>query len=311
MQKIDRVEIKPYDPSWSKIFETEAEKIKKALGNNCLTIHHIGSTSVPSLSAKPVIDMIPVVRDILLVDSANSKMQALGYEVKGEYGMMFRRYFRKEYANIHVYEQGSGEIDRCLKFRDWMCTHPKDKAAYANLKKALAEKFPNDIFSYCSGKDAFIAAIDKKTAFSGSRVVKALTPTEWATAKHFRETYFFGPHGIKDPYTSTFNHENHAHLILYQGIEIVAYAHIQLWPDKRAIIRIIAVDEHKRNQHSGSVFLALIEKWLISLGVKSIHAQSRKSSLQFYLKNGYTNMPFNDPENHESDPNDVSVGKLL
>ena len=95
---------------------------------------------------------------------------------------------------------------------------------------------------------------------------------------------------------------------MYQGTEIVAYAHIQFWPDQRAAIRIIAVDEDKRNQNSGSQFLALIEKWLKSLGFKSIHAESRQSSLRFYLKNGYTGMSFNDPENHESDPNDVPVG---
>jgi GNAT superfamily N-acetyltransferase len=143
------------------------------------------------------------------------------------------------------------------------------------------------------------------------RFVKELTSREWQSAKHFRDTYFFGPHGIEDPYTWTFNHEEHAHLVLYQGTEIIAYAHIQFWPDQRSAIRIIAVDEDKRNQNSGSVFLALIEKWLKSFGVKNIHAESRQSSLRFYLKNGYCSMPFDDPENHESDPNDVPVGKLL
>jgi GrpB-like predicted nucleotidyltransferase (UPF0157 family)/Ser/Thr protein kinase RdoA (MazF antagonist)/GNAT superfamily N-acetyltransferase len=311
MQKIDRVEIKPYDANWPNIFKAEAALIKAALGDNCIEIHHIGSTSVPGLAAKPVIDMIPVVRDIMLVDTANPKMAALGYEIKGEYGMLFRRYFKKIVANIHVYEQGSGEIDRCIKFRDRMCTHKADQDEYAQLKKALAEKYPHDILSYCFGKDAFVAAIDKKTGFSGLRVVKALTPTEWNSAKHFRDTYFFGPHGVDDKYTWTFNHEEHAHLVLYQGTEIVAYAHIQFWPDQRAAIRIIATDENKRDQNFGSKFLKLIEKWLKSLGLKSIHTESRQSSLRFYLKNGYTNMPFDDPENHESDPNDVPVGKVL
>ncbi|KJV55100.1 acetyltransferase family protein [Orientia chuto str. Dubai] len=98
---------------------------------------------------------------------------------------------------------------------------------------------------------------------------------------------------------------------MYQGTEIVAYAHIQFWPDQRAAILIIAVNKNKRNQNSGSQFLALIEKWLRSLGIKSIHAESRHTSLRFYLKNGYTNMSFDDPEGHESDPNDVPVGKFL
>ena len=143
------------------------------------------------------------------------------------------------------------------------------------------------------------------------RMLKCNDDTEWSAAKHFRNTYFFGPRGIEDPYTWTFNHEEHAHLVLYQGVKIIAYAHIQFWPDKRAAIRIIATDENKRNQNSGSRFLTLIEKWLRSSGVKSIHAESRQTSLRFYLKNGYTEVPFNDPENHESDPNDVPVGKVL
>jgi GNAT superfamily N-acetyltransferase len=128
---------------------------------------------------------------------------------------------------------------------------------------------------------------------------------EWAAAKHFRDTYFFGPYGIEDPYTWTFNHEKHAHLVLYQGSRVIGYAHIQFWPDKRAAIRIIAIEENKRNQNSGSKFLVLIEKWLKSSGVKSIHAESRQTSLRFYLKNGYTEMPFDDPEGHESDQDDI------
>ena len=85
----------------------------------------------------------------------------------------------------------------------------------------------------------------------------------------------------------------------------------KVWQDHRSAINIIATDENKRNQSLGSRFLTLIEKSLKSLGFKSIHAESRQSSLRFYLKNCYTKVPFNDPENHESDPNDVPVGKLL
>jgi GrpB-like predicted nucleotidyltransferase (UPF0157 family)/N-acetylglutamate synthase-like GNAT family acetyltransferase len=328
MNKI--IEIVPYDANWPNIFKAEAALIKEALGDNCIEIHHVGSTSVPGLSAKPIIDMIPVVRDIMLVDTANPKMAALGYEIKGEFGMLFRRYFKKIVANIHVYEKGSGEIDRCIKFRDWMCAHKTDQDEYAQLKKALAEKYPHDILSYCFGKDAFIAAIDKRTGFSGLRVVKALTPAEWNSAKNFRDNYFLSPYDIADSSTydkawsdKYMNHEQNAHLVLYQGADIVAYAHIQFWPNKSAAIRIIAVDENKRNQNSGSKFLTLIEKWLKSLGIKSIHAESRQASLKFYLKNGYCSMPFDDPaqqtevlqkrrlEGHEPDPNDVAVGKLL
>ncbi|MFN7709933.1 MAG: GNAT family N-acetyltransferase [Holosporales bacterium] len=315
MQKIDRVEIKPYDPNWPQVYEKEAVLIRQTLGDNCLAIHHIGSTAVPGLTAKPIIDMIPVVRDITEVDRHNASMEALGYKAMGENGIPCRRFFTKTEGmggyNIHVFEQNNPEIDRHLKFRDWMRAHPEDRQAYAELKKNLAIRFKEDRFSYCVGKEDFITAIDKKAGWFGLRFVKALTPREWQAAKHFRDTYFFGPHGIEDPYAWTFNHADHAHLVLYQGTEIIGYAHIQFWPDQRAAIRIIAVDENKQNQNAGSAFLGLMEKWLKSLGLKSIHAESRQSSLRFYLKNGYTSMAFDDPEGHASDPHDIPVGKKL
>jgi GNAT superfamily N-acetyltransferase len=134
---------------------------------------------------------------------------------------------------------------------------------------------------------------------------------EWDAVRHFRNKYFFDPLGIDDPYIWTFNHAEHAHPVLYEGCKIIGYSHIQFGPESRAVIRIIAIDENKRNQNAGSKFLALIEKWLKTIGIKSIHAQVRQSSLKFYLKNGYAEMPFVDPDGHESDPNDIPVGKVL
>lgn len=311
MKKSDRIEVVPYDPEWPNVFETEAANIQKALGTNCITIHHVGSTSVPGLAAKPIIDIVPVVRDILALDQTTKAMEALGYEAKGDYGMPLRRYFQKKGFNVHIFEQASAEIDGHLLFRDWMRTHADDRNNYATLKQDLALRFPNDIYQYVFGKDTFVKNIHTKTGFNGLRIVKALTPREWDAAKHFRNTDFFEPHGIEDPYTWTFHDKNHTHLILYQGTEIIGYAHIQFWPAHRAAIRIIAIDEDKRNQHSGSAFLRLAEKWLKSIGVKSIHAESRKASINFYLKNGYTEMSFNDPESHGSDAQDIAVGKIL
>lgn len=164
---------------------------------------------------------------------------------------------------------------------------------------------------YTLGKHDFIQNILKKSRFNKHRFVLCTYHSEWNLARYFRDKYFFDLHSIDDPYTWTFNHENHAHLVLYQGIDIIGYAHIQFWLDHRAAIRIIAINEDKRNQNAGSKFLALSEKWLKSISVKSIHAESRQTSLRFYLKNGYIDMPFDDPEDHKFDPNDVPVGKML
>lgn len=225
--------------------------------------------------------------------------------------------FLTQKINLHVFEENDPEIELNILFRDYLHDNHSARDEYELLKyKLIAEESSHEkngsIYrGYTLGKHDFIQKILNKSGFNKYRFVLCKHTAEWAAAKHFRNSYFFGPYDIDDPYTWTFNHEEHTHLILYQGIEIIGYAHIQFWPDKRAAIRIIVVDKNKRDQNSGSRFLALIEKWLKSLAVRSIHAQVLQSSLRFYLKNGYTDMPFDDPENLESDPNDIPVGKQL
>lgn len=309
------VEVVPYQDKWPSMFEAEAKLIKQALGDNCVAIHHIGSTSVPGLAAKPIIDILPVVKNIMLVDQANPAMQALGYDVKGEFGIFFRRFFQKgnekRTHNVHVFEEGNTEIDRHIKFRDWMRAHPDDREAYAKLKKELATKFPHDILNYVIGKDDFVASIDAKAGFNGIKIVKALTPKEWQFIREFRQKYFFDLVPIADPYTWTFEHKDHVHLVLYKANKIVGYAHIQMWPDKRAALRIIVIDEANRNQGLGSDFLSVCERWLKQQDIKTLHIQSSQQAYPFYGKHAYIHMSFNDPDDHESDARDIEIGKKL
>lgn len=307
-----KIEVVSYNTDWPGIFEAEAKKIKEALGNNCITIHHIGSTSVPGLAAKPIIDMIPVVQDITAVDSSNVNMQKLGYDIKGEFGFFLRRFFVKNNAfHIHVFEYGNPEIDRHLNFRHWMRTHPDDKQQYEDLKKDLASQFSNDSTSYCIGKDEFIAEIDEKAGWRRVRVVKAFTDQEWETIKRYRRTYFFDKFSTKDPYTWTFDDEEHVHFVAYKKANIIGYVHLQLWPKYRAVIRIFMIDENKQGQAFEDQFIALIEKWLKSQEYKNIYTDSPPEVLPFYKKHGYTKMPFNDPDTFKSSSEDISIGKLL
>ena len=162
------VKIVPYDPSWQEKYLIESQYVWAALGQNCIEIHHIGSTAVNGLAGKPVIDIMPVVIDINQVDKYNNAMEKLGYTPRGEDGIPFRRYFRKgphvRTHHVHVFEQGNTEIIRHIRFRDWMRNNCEDRQAYEGLKRDLAAQFPNDISAYCSGKDEFIAMIDKKAA---------------------------------------------------------------------------------------------------------------------------------------------------
>lgn len=310
-----KIEVVPYNPAWPQTFEEEAARIKQALGENCIAVHHIGSTAVPGLAAKPVIDMIPVVLDIMKVDQATQNMQSLGYEAKGEFGMLFRRFFVKNLGSqsyhIHVFEQENPEIERHLKFRDWMRVHEDDQNAYVSLKQELALKYPNDRKAYVFGKEAFIAGIDGKTGVTGLRIVQALTPREWEAARTFRQKTFFDKIPMPDPYTWTFDHIDHVHLVFYRGTNIIGYAHIQLWPHRRAALRIIVIDEQRRRQGLGGQFLSLCERWLKQKGFQVLQIQSSPAAHPFYLKYGYSEMPFNDPDGHEGFPQDTDMGKML
>lgn len=307
------IEVIAYNPQWPKIFESEAKLIKQALGNNCITIHHIGSTSIPGLSAKPIIDILPVVRDIQEVDKATNAMESLGYEAKGEYGIAFRRYFQKgkrtRTHNVHVFQEGDPEISRYLKFRDWMRSHADDAENYGKLKVELAAKFPQDILQYCNGKDAFVANIDAKNGFEGWRMVQALTDREWSAVRNLRQQYFFKSKA--DPYAWTFEHKDHIHFVFYKNAEIIGYAHLQLWPENRAALRIIVIEERYRNLGFGSQFLKLCERWLYHRSFKNLLVQSSPKAYKFYCNHGYIEMPFNDPDGYETDSQDIEMGKFL
>ena len=150
-----------YNPSWPQMFEQEAAKLAAIFGDELLAIHHIGSTSIPGISAKPVIDMMPIVRDIKKVDAFNAAMIALGYEPKGENHIPGRRYFCKggdehRTHHVHTYEASNPEVKRHLDFRDYLRALPQVAEQYATLKLKLAQQFPHDIFAYMDGKDAFI-----------------------------------------------------------------------------------------------------------------------------------------------------------
>ena len=156
-----------YDPEWPLKYERERKAIAEILDGNGISIYHIGSTSVPGLAAKPIIDMMAVVRSLEKVDDARGKFSELGYEYLGEFGIAGRRYFRKggdeRTHQIHIFQADDwNNIGRHLAFRDYMRTHEKERAEYAEIKTALAQRFPYDIDGYCDGKDAFVREMEKR-----------------------------------------------------------------------------------------------------------------------------------------------------
>ena len=152
------------------MFAAESAAVTRALGFNVVAIHHIGSTAIPPIHAKPVIDMLVEVLDHGETDGCNAAMEALGYEPRGEFGIPGRRFFRKNDASgvrthhIHAFVAGSPEIGRHLAFRDFMRAHPEHAAQYSMLKQKLAAAHSHDIEAYMDGKDAFIKETDRKAA---------------------------------------------------------------------------------------------------------------------------------------------------
>ncbi|MCA9123909.1 MAG: GrpB family protein [Planctomycetaceae bacterium] len=160
----------PYDPAWADMFHAESQLILSALGENSIAAHHIGSTAIPGVVAKPVIDMLIVVADIEAVDRCSENMEAIGYEVMGEFGIPSRRYFRKDNDtgkrthHVHVFADGSNHIVRHLAFRDFMKAHPEWATRYSDLKLKLVAANPDSIERYMEGKDGFIKQVDQLAA---------------------------------------------------------------------------------------------------------------------------------------------------
>jgi GrpB-like predicted nucleotidyltransferase (UPF0157 family) len=169
------VKVVPYDVRWPELFAAEAARIAPALGPNLIRIYHVGSTSVPGLAAKPVIDMMPAVTDIRLVDAATAEMIALGYEPMGEFGLPGRRYFRRleqgvRTHHVHVYAQDDPDMARHLDFVAYLRGHPQDAARYGVLKRRLAAEYPNNAHAYMDGKDQLIKELEARA-------------THWAAAR--------------------------------------------------------------------------------------------------------------------------------
>ena len=164
---VREIKVVPHDPNWSKLFKAEADELAAIFGQEVIAIHHIGSTAIPGISAKPIIDMLVEVQDIEKIDEFNEEMIQLGYQPKGEFGIPGRRFFIKgDDANrthhIHTFQTGHPRIERYLNFRDYMMAHPEEAQAYSRLKEELTRRFPEDIEGYMAGKDEFIKEIERK-----------------------------------------------------------------------------------------------------------------------------------------------------
>ncbi len=157
---VRKIEVVDYDPTWTERFSDESILLKKVLGVVSIAIHHIGSTSVPGLASKPIIDILIEVTSLNEIDELDAEMSKIGYESKGEFGISGRRYFQKGGDNrthqIHAFRTGDENVMRHVAFRDYLRKNADVARDYGKLKRKVAESCDNDIEKYCDGKDEFV-----------------------------------------------------------------------------------------------------------------------------------------------------------
>ena len=195
------IEVVPYDPQWKKDYEEETRRIRDVLGQNMVKVYHVGSTAIPGMAAKPIIDILVEVGNLEAVDCCNEAMKAIGYIAKGENGIVGRRYFLKGQEalrthHLHTFQTGNREIARHLSFRDYMMAHPEEAQRYEGLKMELAERFRHNVGGYVEGKDSYIKEIDKRALeWAGARKAfcRTISPelnTQRFILRQYRNTDF-------------------------------------------------------------------------------------------------------------------------
>lgn len=171
LQKFRVGELKPhnapitlleYDPLWPKLFEREASRIRSVLSNKALQIEHVGSTSVPGLCAKPIIDILLVVPDSADETTYVSDLEGAGYTLRiREPDWFEHRMFKGPDTdiNLHVFSKGASEIDRMLRFRDWLRINNSDRDNYAHVKRNLAQRVWRHVQHYADAKNSIVQEI--------------------------------------------------------------------------------------------------------------------------------------------------------
>ena len=152
----------PYDPAWPSMFDRQARRIRGILGDTVLLLEHVGSTSVPGLSAKPVIDMVLAVPDSADETAYVSPLEKGGYVLRIREPDWFEHRLLKApdiAANLHVFSAGCSEIDRMLMFRDWLRTHADDRGLYERTKRELAARTWKYTQNYADAKSEVIEEI--------------------------------------------------------------------------------------------------------------------------------------------------------
>ena len=164
----------PYREEWKTLFEIEKRDIKKAIGDYIEDIQHVGSTSIPGMPAKPILDIAIAVKDFEEARVCIEPLCGMGYTFKGENGIPRRHYFLKGEPcthHIHLLEKDSGEWEKLILFRDYLRSNQNTAEEYKELKRDLLQRLQGDRKAYQAAKSDFVEAVIRK-----SRLDRGSTP---------------------------------------------------------------------------------------------------------------------------------------
>lgn len=160
------VELHPHDPAWVAAARGAAAQIQAAVPA-IVAVHHIGSTAIPGIRAKPILDLMPIVRRLAQFDMARARIEGIGYVWRGEYGIAGRRYCTlsdpvtgRRMIHVHCFEQGSPHAARHLAFRDYLRARPDLAHAYDAEKARCRDLHPRDSHTYTECKAAWIRTVE-------------------------------------------------------------------------------------------------------------------------------------------------------
>jgi GrpB-like predicted nucleotidyltransferase (UPF0157 family) len=156
------VELAEYDPAWPTVFEGQAARIRSALGERVRLLEHAGSTSVPGMAAKPIVDIVLAVPDSADEASYVPALEGAGYVLRIREPEWFEHRVLKgtdPAVNLHVFTEGASEIAKMLAFRDWLRTHDDERLLYATTKRELAAREWKYVQHYADAKTAVVEGI--------------------------------------------------------------------------------------------------------------------------------------------------------
>lgn len=160
------VQLVPHNPEWSQQADEEISRFQEQLSFPIIGIYHIGSTSVPGIKAKPILDFLMEVDDLEDVINSVAEFESLGYLSKGEFGIPGRQFFTRDTEgershHLHVFQKGHPDIERHIIFRDYLRANPDAAREYEDLKEKLAKRFPKQSSNYTEAKSDFILSMDE------------------------------------------------------------------------------------------------------------------------------------------------------